>query len=260
MPLSAWDIIHQTIANQGFTWIGDVANYTNGILTNNPNSATGGLIHNCLADEETKVFRTDTDTENDVVTALAKLAKHCAVSQYGTYFNGKKYTTREEYLMTLLSLFNEGADMNGYFTKYGKYVAYPGLYTWTGFGNVDPTAWFAPVLVKAKELGLIEKDYQWKIAKPLTRIEAMEMLVKMIEFKTGNTLAENSTVVFVDLTQDTDTTMISRNDQDYITVQKAKTVGATSIYESGSTFQKGASVQNNEMVQILSNTLSYFGY
>ncbi len=52
----------------------------------------------------------------------------------------------------------------------------------------------------------------------------MEMLVKMIEKKTGNTIAQNSTLVFIDLTQDSDVTTLSRDDQDFITVQKSRTI------------------------------------
>lgn len=152
IPLSAWQLIHQSIVNQGFTWTGIVAPYTNsGISQTNTTPLNGGLIRNCLEDEEQKVFRIDSSVDEDIVTGLAKLAKHCAVTHYGNYFQGKKYTTREEYLMTLFSLFNEDVDLNGYFTKYGKYVPYQGYYTFSGFGNVSPTAWFAPVLVKAKE-------------------------------------------------------------------------------------------------------------
>ena len=79
IPLSAWQIIHQSIVNQGFTWTGAVAQYTNSGIIQNNTSLTGGLIHNCLADEEQKVFRIDSSVDEDVVTGLAKLAKHCAV-------------------------------------------------------------------------------------------------------------------------------------------------------------------------------------
>lgn len=80
IPLSAWQIIHQSIVDRGFTWTGAVAQYASGgmIQTNNT-SLTGGLIRNCLADEEQKVFRIDSSVDEDVVTGLAKLAKHCAV-------------------------------------------------------------------------------------------------------------------------------------------------------------------------------------
>lgn len=248
IPLSAWDLIHQTIANQGFTWTGAAANYASGGLLPTTNTGSNSLFHTCLVDEEKKVFRTENTGDIDVVTALAKLAKHCAVSHYGNYFQGKKYTTREEYLMTLFSLFDENVDLNGYFTKYGKYIPYSGYYTFTGFGNVSPTAWFAPVLVKAKEWGLIERAYIWKVAKPLTRIEAMEMLVKMIEKKTGKVIGQNSTVVFIDLSMDSDVTTISRNDQDYINVQKSQTIRATHVFEYTNTFQKAKNVRNEEMV------------
>ena len=79
IPLSAWQIIHQSIVDRGFTWTGAVAQYTNSGIIQNNTSLTGGLIHNCLADEEQKVFRIDSSVDEDVVTGLAKLAKHCAV-------------------------------------------------------------------------------------------------------------------------------------------------------------------------------------
>ena len=119
----------------------------------------------------------DTIEDKDI-KELKSIAKSCAKEYYGSYFDGKSYTTREEFLMLLFTLFDEkDVAIQGSFTENGKYVKNPNEESETGYSNVDPKSWYASYLRLASYLGIVDiEDETWKIAKALSDQEAIEML------------------------------------------------------------------------------------
>ena len=59
--------------------------------------------------------------ENDIEEFKA-IAKVCSQTFYGSYFNKKAYTTREEFLMMMFTLFDENITFDGEFTDDGEYI------------------------------------------------------------------------------------------------------------------------------------------
>ena len=61
----------------------------------------------CLQNESYLSYGLGERLEKTDILELKVIAKTCAQQFYGTYFDGKPYTTREEYIMMLMTMFGE---------------------------------------------------------------------------------------------------------------------------------------------------------
>jgi hypothetical protein len=192
--LTTWEIMHRTAMLAGFTWTGEVSNYLTPAMYDGTSfgSDTSYLGQSspwatylmgdpttyaeCLSSEIYLSYGLGERIEATDIRELRSIAKACAKKFYGKYFDGKSYTTREEYLMMLLTMFGENISLPGVFSEDGKYL--PGASsTDTGFGNIDKKSWFAPYLSFARENGVISPELtEWQVARPIMDREAVEML------------------------------------------------------------------------------------
>lgn len=163
-PLTPWQLIHQTVANQGFTWTGATAYYMDFLKTPQFQIADMSPYQKCVERETNAVFGSGNTT--DVYTTLKKLAKSCAVEGYGNYFEGKSYTTREEMLMFLFTMFGEDITLPGKFVSTGWLP--DGTRTLATGSTLSPTAWYTPYVVRADEYGMIDGIETWRTAKKIT--------------------------------------------------------------------------------------------
>lgn len=126
------------------------------------------IYHKCVHSNLGKSFHESLASSNISGAPIIKnIAKVCAQNAYGTYFHGKKYTTREEYLLLASTVFGSGYQIPGTFTSRTEY-SHSGLISLSGYHNVSPRAWFSPLLKEGTELGMIQAGNQWSIAKEVT--------------------------------------------------------------------------------------------
>ena len=120
---SPWELLHRGPMIDGFQWTGEIAQYiTPHMYDGTPfapkdiigtTSMTDFLVEDatnyseCLTNEFYLSFGLGERIESSDILELKAIAKSCAQQFYGTYFDGKSYTTREEYLMMLLTVFGE---------------------------------------------------------------------------------------------------------------------------------------------------------
>ena len=200
-----WELIHRSAMLSGFQWSGEIANFiTPNMYIGTPfadsrqyigqtNPLASFLVEDattyseCLENESYLSYGLGERLEKTDILELKAIAKICAQQFYGTYFDGKPYTTREEYLMMLMTMFGEDISVAGEFTNDGKYIAAgPGVES--GFENVNPTAWYSPYLAYADEIGILSTDeIKWQMAKAITDIEAIDMLSLYTAYRMGYT-------------------------------------------------------------------------
>lgn len=130
----------------------------------------------CLSSESYLSFGLGERIENTDIRELKAIAKTCAQRFYGIYFDGTLHTTREEYIMMLMTMFGEDVGFDGQFTKNGKYIP-AGNGVESGFDNVSATSWYSPYLAHADDLGILStQETSWATAKMISDREAVDML------------------------------------------------------------------------------------
>ncbi len=130
----------------------------------------------CIQNESYLSYGLGERIESTDIKELKAIAKACAKKFYGSYFNGKSYTTREEYLMMLLTMFGEDVSFDGQFTTDGKYREI-GVGFESHFTNIPATTWYAPYLGRAYDLALIPSDETtWIVAQEISDTEAIDIL------------------------------------------------------------------------------------
>jgi hypothetical protein len=182
-----WELIHRTAMLQGFTWSGTTANFvTPAMYVGTPiqtnmselgyDVALGATNYSeCVRMETDASFGVDGEImEETVEDELRGIAKYCATEYLGSYFSGKNYTTREEMLMFLFTMFDEGVYLPGYFED--TEFVFDGEETETAYSNVSSEAWFAPYLWLAYDLMMVEDEGTWKIAREVTDKDIETML------------------------------------------------------------------------------------
>lgn len=117
----------------------------------------------CVESESYLSYGLGERIESNDIKELKSIAKACAQEFYGKYFDGRDYTTREEYLMMLFTLFGEDVTFDGRFNADGSYTTI-GNGEVTYFKNVKSNYWYAPSINLAYELGMIQSDEEnWNI-------------------------------------------------------------------------------------------------
>ena len=200
-----WELIHRSAMLSGFQWSGEIANFiTPNMYIGTPfadsrqyigqtNPLASFLVEDattyreCLQNESYLSYGLGERIEKTDILELKVIAKTCAQQFYGTYFDGKTYTTREEYLMMLMTMFGEDVSVDGEFTEDGQFVAAgPGVES--GFENVQANAWYSPYLAYADEIGILSTDeVKWQVARAITDQEAIDMLALYTAYRMGYT-------------------------------------------------------------------------
>lgn len=208
---SPWELLHRTAMLAWLSWTGAVGNYiTPAMYVGTPiGPGEGGVIYGYDVDAWATTYDECVYSEamasfwvggglltGNSYDELRDIAKFCATEYYGSYFTGKDYTTREEMLMMLFSLFGEEVYMNGTFEN-GVHI--PDMYgfTFAWYKNVSHTAWYAPYLKHAKYLGMIAEENSWDVAREVTDQEIDEMLMMYSEYRmgyTGENLIQNAVI------------------------------------------------------------------
>lgn len=193
---SSWEIMHRTPMIAGFTWTGEIANFitpamyigtpleNNEIYSEDTDPFESFVSENpttyaeCLSHETYLSFGLEEIMEDSHIKELKAIAKACAKEYYGSYFSGKSYTTREEFLMMMFTLFEE--DQVGFqweFTDDGEYIPSSNDESVTSYSNVDSKAWYASYLKLADDLVILPLDETtWKVGKEITDNEAIDLL------------------------------------------------------------------------------------
>ena len=202
---TSWELIHRSAMLSGFQWSGEIAQFiTPHMYVGTPfadntsyasqSSPLGQFLvkdattySECLQNESYLSYGLGERIEKTDILELKAIAKTCAQQFYGTYFDGKPYTTREEYIMMLMTMFGENVSVDGKFTEDGKYIS-TGDGVESGFDNVRATAWYSPYLAFADEIGILSTDeMNWSVAKAITDTEAIEMLSLYTAYRMGYT-------------------------------------------------------------------------
>lgn len=188
-----WELIHRIPMLAGFTWIGEVSNFITPQMFlwtpfgPNPNyqwqinpyisefKSKSTTYKECVTNESYLSYGLgDRIKENDIEEFKA-IAKICAQTFYGSYFDKKTYTSREEFLMMMFTLFDEDVTFDGEFTDNGEYI--PWTEVTSGFSNIDDTSWYAPYLGRANDIGILSIDEtNWEIEKGISNAEAISYL------------------------------------------------------------------------------------
>jgi hypothetical protein len=171
---------------QGFTWTGEIANFiTPAMYMGTPLQTSAnsmGYDTDIGATNYAECVRSETDAsfgpdgaliEETTEDELRNMAKYCATEFLGSYFSGKDYTTREEMLMFVFTMFEDGIPMSGYFE--GDVFVFDGEETPTTYSNVSSRAWFAPYLAAARELDMIPNYETWTVAARVTDSELSQI-------------------------------------------------------------------------------------
>lgn len=176
---TAWELVHRTPMIQGFAWSGEIANFiTPAMYIGTPlqtNMSDAGYDTSIGATNYSECVRMETDTsfgvdgeliEETVEDELRSIAKHCARSYLGSYFDGREYTTREEMLMLIFTMFDTDIYLPGYFDE--TEFVFDGEETEVAYTNVSSRAWFAPYLSLAYDLMMVEDEGRWTVAHEVT--------------------------------------------------------------------------------------------
>ncbi len=200
-----WELMHRAPMLDGFQWSGEIAKFiTPRMYIGTPFGDNKEYISwspaisaflvkdattysECLQNESYLSYGLGERLEKTDILELKAIAKTCAQQFYGTYFDAKTYTTREEYIMMLMTMFGEKISLAGEFTKDGRFVSSgPGVES--GFQNIKATAWYSPYLAYADEIGILTTDeMNWSVAKAITDTEAVEMLSLYTGYRMGYT-------------------------------------------------------------------------
>ena len=138
--VAAWKLVHRSVMLLGYQWASPISMYITpdmyaGTNLTPPNTYVPLSIYNpstfytpptvynpptvntntrndayyaCVESEFTQSFGSANDPVfSDDVTEMKAIAKHCVQDAYGEYFYGKGYTTREEFLLMISTLFGE---------------------------------------------------------------------------------------------------------------------------------------------------------
>ncbi len=154
-----WMAFHMGVANMGFVWKDPIINQYLGFTS----GTVSALDRETYIDQNVKyelclqeILAEETlENEKDMST-LKMTAKKCAKQAYGTYFNGKSYTTREEVLLLLNVYFDTKVYLTGIFTE-TSFVA---------LKNKNQK-WYTPFIEKVKS-----DNQEWKVAKEISDEEA----------------------------------------------------------------------------------------
>lgn len=190
-----WEMLHRTPMLAGFMWTGPIANYiTPNMYIGTPFGNGAGYLgstnpfaqyligestsyEECLRNESFISFGLGQSIENSDVRELKAIAKICAKEFYGSYFEGKSYTTREEFLMMLFTMFEEDQVGFQWHFENGNYIKSNKDGSITGYSNVDSHIWYASYLKLARYLTMVDPDERtWQAGKSITDTEAVEML------------------------------------------------------------------------------------
>ncbi len=188
-----WEMIHRIPLMAGFMWIGEVSNFitpkmflwtpfgtnpsyrweVNPYISEFKSESTS--YKECVTNESYLSYGLgDRVKENDIEEFKA-IAKVCSQTFYGSYFNKKAYTTREEFLMMMFTLFDENITFDGEFTDDGEYIPWTEINS--GFSNIDNTSWYAPYLGLANDIWILSMDEtDWEIEKEMSDAEAISYL------------------------------------------------------------------------------------
>jgi hypothetical protein len=171
---------------QGFVWGGETANFiTPAMYIGTPLETSAnslGYTADMGATNYSECVRMETDVsfgidgeliEGSIEDELRSIAKYCATEYLGSYFEGKDYTTREEMLMFVFTMFEEDIRMPGYFED--DVFVWDGEKTITTYSNVSSRAWFAPYLAAARDLDMIPNYETWTVAAKVSDSELADM-------------------------------------------------------------------------------------
>ena len=191
---NSWELMQRTSMLAGFMWTGEIANFITpamyigtpfehgGIYTggNNPYAAMlkaePTTYAECITHEAYLSYGLGDLIESTDIKELKAIAKACAKEYYGSYFKGKTYTTREEFLMMLFTMFEEPVTSEGTFDTNGSFIP-NGNGIDSHFSNVSPKSWYAPYLALADNLALLPiQEMSWQTAKEISDTEAIEIL------------------------------------------------------------------------------------
>ena len=76
----------------------------------------------CVVNESYLSFGLGDHINASDIDEFKAIAKVCSKTFYGTYFDTKAYTTREEFLMMMFTLFGENVNFTGKFNEDGSYM------------------------------------------------------------------------------------------------------------------------------------------
>lgn len=195
---TSWELIHRMPMLAGFEWTGPIAEFITpqmyigtplagnhqylGQTLESISPYTETLMNDpttyseCIQSESYLSYGLGERIESTDIKELKAIAKACAKKFYGSYFDGKSYTTREEYLMMLFTMFGEDVGFAGEFTTDGTYRE-AGTGFESHFTNISATSWYAPYLGRAYDLALIPSDESsWTVAQEISDTEAIDIL------------------------------------------------------------------------------------
>lgn len=189
---TSWELAHRTVMMQGFVWTWSVANFISPAMyigtpieTNSNDLGYSEELgptnyHECVRYETTNSFWTEgIMLEETVEDELRNIAKHCAQEFYGVYFNGKDYTTREEMLMMLFTMFDEWVILPGTFE--GSKFIFDWVETETPFGNVWSREWYSPYITLAYEYIMTNDEDTWTVWTEVTNSDIWNMFGAYID-------------------------------------------------------------------------------
>lgn len=165
--LTSWEIMHRTPMLVGFMWIGEIAKFITPAMyigtpfadnrdymwagnpsasdiSDDPTTYTECIQHQSYLSFGLGERISDSDTEE-----LKLIAKSCAQEFYGSYFEWKEYTTREEFLMMMFAMFEEPVDLEWEFTEQGEYIPY---------SEDASKVWYTPFVTLAQDLWLFPSE------------------------------------------------------------------------------------------------------
>lgn len=188
-----WEIVHRTPMLAGFMWIGDIAQFITPAMfigtpfadnrdyigKSNPSAkellADPTSYTECVQSESYYSFGLGDRVEKNDIDELRLIAKSCAQEFYGPYFEGKAYTTREEFLMMMFAMFEEPVSLQGDFTKDGKFISKIGAST---------DLWYMPFVNVAQDLSLFNKeDATWRVGERISDTEIVEAILQYTAYR-----------------------------------------------------------------------------
>lgn len=194
---SSWELIHRIPMMAGFLWVGEVANFItpNMFLWTpfgvNPTylwkespyisefTSKSTTYKECVINESYLSFGLGDRINTNDIDEFKAIAKVCSKTFYGAYFDAKAYTTREEFLMMMFTLFGEvDVWFQWQFWTDGIYTESNNDNSETGFNNVSPKSWYASYLKLANGIGIlsINETTTWQIEQEINNTEAVNYL------------------------------------------------------------------------------------
>lgn len=183
---TAWEIMHRTPMLAGFMWIGEIANFITPAMyigtpfadsreyngAENPFAADISddptTYAECIQHQAYLSFGLGERVSDSDMKELKLIAKSCASEFYGSYFSGKEYTTHEEFLMMMFTMFSEPIELEWEFTEEGDFVS----------SSEDKNSnWYDPFVAFAQDLQLFPAQSEnWKVAEEITDSEIIEAI------------------------------------------------------------------------------------